>query len=497
MYYNIKNILWENGFKDKSAYQNIYIEIYKALKKAILNGDLPVNTKLPPTRLFATDLNVSRSTVLKAYELLVTEKYISSRKGSGHFIMYNQSDNEPSNYMNQGRFGGYPSLSKLGLSFRNNFQILSSDSDKGIAFRPGLAPLDIFPVRQWNNLSNNYWKQIKPSELSYSPSTGLKSLRESIAGYLKIYRNIDVLADQIIITSGSLHSLFLVSSALIDPNNDVVLENPTHPHALQLFKSLGAKINAARIDDEGMNLDSINCNHPKLIYTTPSNQYPTGTKMTMNRRIEILQWASQKKALIIEDDYDHEFSNWDNPVSSMYGMDNHDRVVYLGTFNKLLHPSLRIGYMILPNYLGAAVSSIYEQSSRFVSPAIQTVLSMFIDKDHINKHLRNVIDIAKERKAVFVKSFNAHFENDIWLNTKNNGLHIIGELEPHIKDSLFSAYLKSKGVITHPLSRYYIEGPRKNGLMMGYSSVNNKLIKETISKMNTIYTSYKLDATSF
>ena len=491
MYFNIKNILNNHGFVNKNAYNNIYIKLYESLKKAILNRDLNQNTKLPPSRVLAKDLKISRSTVVKAYELLVIEKYVQSVPGSGHFVNLRESK-KIHHYINTSKIvGGYPSISKKGVSFQKNLQIINTLNTKtGVAFRPGLPPLDIFPVSQWKNLTNNYWRNIKSSELSYSNTIGLKRLRENIANYLKIYRNIDIDANQLIITTGSLHSLFLIGTAMIDNKDNVVIENPTYPHAIRLFKSLEAEICAANIDSEGMSVKNITCQKPKLIYTTPSNQYPTGVKMSLNRRLELLKWSSNKNTLIIEDDYDHEFSNWENPISSIFSLDNQERVIYLGTFNKLLHPSIRLGYMIVPKYLMTTITAIYEQSNRFVTHSLQKILSVFIEKDYLNKHLRNVIEVSIQRKKIFTNCFNSQFENEISIDSNNIGLHVIGNIKNKLNDIELTNYLKNKGVIAHPFSSYFIGNIKENGLIMGYCSVNNKLIKENIIKMKKAYLEY-------
>ena len=490
MHFNFKNILTTHGFGRKEDYQNIYINLFEALKNAIINRTLDKDLKLPPSRVLAQDLEVSRSTVIKAYDLLVLEKFVNSIPGSGYYVAPIKVKKIKHNLKTQIIRGKYPAVSKRGNAFRKNIQIISKKEDKGIAFRPGLPPLDIFPVAQWKNLLNDYWRNVKSSQLSYSNTIGLESLRENISSYLKIYRNIDCKPNQIVITTGSLHSLSLIADALIDKKDEVVIENPTYPHAYHLFDSLNAKICPAKIDDEGIVINKVKCKSPKLIYTTPSNQYPTGVKMSIERRLELLKWASKKNSLIIEDDYDHEFSNWENPISSIFSLDNQERVIYLGTFNKLLHPSIRIGYMIAPYYLMDTITALYEQSSRFVSPSLQETLSAFIEKDYLNKHLRNVIEISIERKALFFDSFLSTFEDEIVLDSSNTGLHIIGKLKNKVEDIKLANYFGKSGVVAHPFSNYFIEGNKKNGLVMGYSSVNNKLIKETIVKMKQEYMAF-------
>lgn len=491
MHFNIKSILKNNGFGNKNDYDNIYIHLFDAIKKAILNKTLIEGIKLPPSRVLAEDINVSRSTVLKAYDLLVLEKYVNSIPGSGYYISASRSKKIKHQLKTPNKRRKYPGISERGISFKKNIQIKNTNPNTGIAFRPGLPPLDIFPVNQWKKLTDNYWRTIKSSQLSYSNTSGIKSLRDNISNYLKLYRNIECNSDQIIITSGSLHSISLISDALIDKGNNVVTENPTYPLAYNLFKSLKANIYSANIDSEGISIKNLNCKNPKLIYTTPSNQYPTGIKMSLKRRLELLKWANNKNTFIVEDDYDHEFSNWENPISSIFSLDEQHRTIYLGTFNKLLHPSIRLGYMIVPYYLLDTIIGLYKQSSRFISPATQSILSSFIEKDYLNKHLRKVIEATLERKHHFLEQFTNTFNENISIKTQNTGLHFIGLLDPKVDDVEISNYFGNNGIITHPYSRYYINGNPKNGLVMGYSSVNTKIIKETINKMHKDFLVFK------
>jgi len=446
----------------------------------ILNGRVSENQILPPTRVLSKDLSISRTTALKVYDLLLFEGLISSKKGSGYYVTYKKNIYVKKD---QKKYNLYPSLSKKSKLFKKN-RYLSTDnfSKTSVAFRPGLPPLDIFPVNKWKNISNKYWRLSKPTDLSYAPAEGLEELRIKISNYLKIYRNIRCDYNQIIITSGSLHSLYLISNSILDNGDKIGMENPTFPRAFNLFKCLKAKIIPCDIDKEGIVLNNLNTK-VKFIYTTPSNQYPLGVRMSLNRRKEILKWISNNNSLIIEDDYDHEFSNFKNPIPSLYSLDNEDRIIYLGTFNKLLHPSLRIGYMIAPKFMLESIKSIYEQSSRFVPSSTQEIMSTFIEKDYLNKHIRNVIEVASKRKELFI----SNTKETLLINKKeHNGLHLIAKFKNKKNDlKIFKSLLKSN-VVAYPLSNYYITKNKKNGLVMGYSSVNSKVLNEKTAIINQV-----------
>jgi GntR family transcriptional regulator/MocR family aminotransferase len=486
MHFNLKGLLSRNGFFLDANRPQIYINLYTAFKKAILNRSLETGSKLPPSRVLANDLGISRSTVLKAIDLLLVENYIVSKKGSGYYVRPPQDKKLKLSFQAIEKKGGYPELSKKGRAFSDNAKWMVEDDNKGVAFRPGLPPLDIFPVQIWKKLIDEYWKHITPSELSYCNTIGLQCLRENLSHYLKVYRDIHCHPDQIIVTTGSLHSLYLVANVLLEQDDEVIMENPTYPMAHNLFKSLGAIICAAQVDTEGLNLSAISSQHPKFIYTTPSCQYPLGIKMSMKRRRELLHWAAQKGTFVIEDDYNHEFSNWEKPLGSLYGMDSQQRVIYLGTFNKLIHPSLRLGYIIVPDHLMEAVSGLYKQSSRFASRENQKAMSIFIERDYLNKHLRKVIDTAKERKEIFVRYFNSGLGDSFSLDHNSLGLHLIAHNKLNITDTRVEQELLEHNIRGHALSKYYIRPNNVNGMVMGFCSVNPKQIKETIQRMSQV-----------
>jgi GntR family transcriptional regulator/MocR family aminotransferase len=481
--YNIISHLISIDKKENTTKKPIYIKVFEHIKDSINNGLIAYNTRLPSSRELAKDLNISRSTVIKVYDLLSFERFIVAKKGSGYIVCY-KKENKKVKEEKVIPKRNYPKISKKARLFQK-YSYLSTDNftKKNVAFRPGLPPLDMFPVKTWKNLSNTYWRQATPTNLSYAPSEGIDTLRINIANYLKIYRNIDCDYSQIMIVSGSLHSLYLIGNSLINKNDKVIMENPTFPRAYNLFKSLKANVIPCEVDKSGIRIDTIN-NDPntKLIYTTPSNQYPLGIKMSKSRRLELLEWASKNNSLIIEDDYDHEFSNWENPISSIYSLDKEERVIYQGTFNKILHPSLRIGYMIVPKYLIKPIKSIYEQSSRFVPVSTQSILNNFIINGHLNKHIRNVIEISKERKKLFMNQT----KNTFNFSKRNSGLHIIGKLKNNINDVSSYRLLLKNNVIAYPLSNYYINKEKENGLVMGYSSVNNKVMKEKTDLINNL-----------
>ena len=341
---------------------NKYIVLYRAVKECILKKELPNNWLLPSTRMLAQELNLSRTTINKSYELLQLEKLIESKLGSGNRISYEDSILKVQDTITKGAENKilYPSISEKGKSYLKNISLINRLPNNNLAFRPGLPPLDVFPVNQWKKLLNAYWRHIKSSGLSYSQSTGLEELKKSISNYLNISRNIKCNHVQIVIVSGSLQSLYLIANTLINKSDAVVLENPIFPNVHSVFKSSQAKLIPVSLDKEGIALKELETlkDTPKLIHLTPSNHYPTGIKMSLKRRQEVLQWASKKNALIIENDYENEIANTEETVPAIFSLDTEDRTIYMGTFNRLLHPSIRLAYVIVPQYLIPAVQAL-------------------------------------------------------------------------------------------------------------------------------------------
>ncbi len=458
-------------------------------KKKLVKG-----YQLPPTRLLAKDMGLSRSTVIKAYEILCLENYIYAVQGSGYYVNDIKDKKIKYSVRTHKQTTKYPEVSERAKHFSSGITLMNRGHSKGIAFRPGLPPLDVFPVRQWQNLTNNYWRDIRYSDMSYSHTLGLDCLRRNIADYLKMYRNIQCDYSQIIIVTGSLHSLSIIGDLLLNKKDEVVVENPTYANALATFKSLKAKIIPAEIDSEGLSLDSlshIKLKRGKLIFTTPSNQYPTGVQMSLKRRLELLDWAQENNMIIVEDDYDNEFSNWESPITSIFGLDNGNRVFYQGTFNKILHPSIRLGYLIAPPHYVGSIKAIFEQSLRFISPVTQKVMSDFIEKDYLNQHLRKVVQVVNERKQFFVDHFKNVFDDSIEIQPANQGLHLMAKLPDDMCDIEVSKMLIGKEIMSFPYSKYFIKNKREKGLVMGFSSVSTPIIKQKLEKMARAYGDYK------
>jgi GntR family transcriptional regulator/MocR family aminotransferase len=438
----------------------------------------------------AAELKVSRSTIIKAYELLTMEGYVDALAGSGHRVKGIIAGTVQNNPNSHSEFA-YPDLSDTGKSFQKNVSLINTTDDVGIAFRPGLPPLDIFPVNQWKNLSNLYWRNIKASALTYSASSGTEQLKKTLANYLNFSRNIKCDPSQIIIVSGSLQSLYLIGNVVLNPGDYMTMENPTFPNVHSIFKGLRANIQPIGIDENGIKVNEMTEPghiYSKLLHTAPSSHYPTGVRMSLNRRLELLQWANEHKTLLIENDYEHEVNNYKDSLPSLFSLDKEQRTIFLGTFNRLLHPSIRVGYMVAPYYLLDALEALLKHSHRFVPSSIQVVLSQFIEKNYLYTHVKKVIEIAEARKRIFYETFEECFGETLLLNNSpTRSLHTLTELRPGIKDTDLVAHFAKNNIITHAYSKCFVDENPKQGLILGFTPVRTPIIKQKIRLMEKLY----------
>ncbi len=475
----------ENSFIAKEA-TNLYTKVYDLIKGLIVKGSLPDGAVLPATRLLASELQVSRSTIVRSYEFLRIEGYISSEVGSGHKVRPVKEAFKPKS---QNTSYKYPDLSELGKSFSRNVKLLNSTDDKSVAFRPGLPPLDAFPVNKWKNLSNLYWKNINLSGLSYSPASGIEQLKRNIANYLNLTRNIQCEPNQVFIVSGSLQSLYLTGVCLLNKGDGVHVENPTFPNVQSIYKGLLANVQGIDVDEDGIKVAEMKQNSvlPKLIHVTPSCHYPSGSLMSIERRKELLSFAQSSGALIVENDYEHEITNSRVSLPSLFELDEQERTVYLGTFNRLLHPSLRIGYMVVPHFLIEPLEMLLKHSHRFVPPATQLVLNQFIEKKYLYQHINQVVSLSNSRRAIFKETFEELFQDTGFaISDRNqNSLQLLISLK-NGNDREYVDRFAEHNLITHSYSKCFLNKKKEQGLIVGYSPMRIPVLKSNLRRMRQL-----------
>jgi GntR family transcriptional regulator/MocR family aminotransferase len=292
-----------------------------------------------------------------------------------------------------------------------------------------------------------------------------------------------------------MQSLYLISSLLVNPGETVCIENPTFPNVHAVFKGLMANIMGVPLDKKGIYVDwmkGAKCK-PKLIHVTPSCHYPSGLKMPIDRRMELLALAEEKKAFIIENDYEHELNNWDNPLPSLFSLDKKQKTIYVGTFNRILHPSLRIGYIIVPHKLKLPLELMLKHSHRFVAPSIQFVLNQFIEKKVLHNHLHNLITVVKERKSFFTQTFNEIFSGSGFSISPNDVLSLqsLVKFKNGYLDKDLVNLLNQHNLSTHSYNKCFISNSKEQGLILGHSSIQKHIIKNKLVRMHDTIKQYQ------
>lgn len=464
-------------------------QIYTILSDLILSGELAADVKLPASRALAADCGVSRNTIMFAYEQLLAEGYVVSLTGSGTFV----SETVPiGNWSNDaetveeivGVPGQSPSLSVRGLEMVNSAQ---ASPEQWQPFVSGVPDVSLFPKDIWLRLLRKHWQNAEPEMLSYAHGAGYLPLRKALIDRLRLSRSVNGTAEQIVMVSGLHNAISLITHLLIDPGMTVWMENPGYWGASTVMRMAGANIVPINVDEEGIApTDEQLANPPKLIFVSPSHQYPLGHVMSLARRRMILDYAMAHDAWIVEDDYDSEFRFAGLPIASLQGLDSYQKVIYLGTFSKTLYPGMRLGYMVLPENLvthfAVGLSEMY-RDGRLLE---QAVLADFITEGHYAAHVRRARLRYAKRSALLREAIVENLGSDWNSSNEDAGLHMVIHLPKGCDDISIAEAAKAEDIVVRPLSKYYLAEPRTSGLLLGYANVPDELIKPKFSQLAQI-----------
>ncbi len=451
--------------------------LYLGMREAILNGSISGGARLPATRDLAADLGIARNTVVHVYEQLVAEGYTKSQQGSGTFV----TDSLPDLYLGSGPGRRHDSTSQTHpvLSPRGERIVAGASASpyQWGAFMPGVPDVTEFPHKKFGAIVTALWRNPEPALLSYSYGGGLPALRKALAQHLALTRSIDCDPEQILITEGSHQAIDLATRILGSAGDLAWIENPGYWGARAIFEANGIGIHALPVDQDGMCLpDEVGASPPRFIFVTPSHQYPLGSVMSLARRRQLLAMARQAGSWIIEDDYDSEFRFSGRPISSLLGLEPDAPVIYLGTFSKTLFPGLRIGYLVLPKLLVPAFQTAHAELYREGHLMTHAALATFISDGHYAGHIRRMRMLYGRRRAMLVNLIERRLGPE-WLHQDGSdaGLHLVLTLPAGMDDTQVVAAAHARGILTRPLSRYYVQGQeRRNGLLLGYACVSER-----------------------
>lgn len=470
----------------------LHRQLYKELQQAILTGRLKPRDKLPSTRTLAKLLGLSRTTITQCYEDLISEGYLETTLGSGTFVCENLPEKllkakplaqlNTTNELidNQTNLSSYSQrLAKIPL--------LPLSSEIKVSFKAWSPDLKEFPLKEWGKILSRFCRSEKKNLLGYSTnSLGYWPLRQAIADYLTRSRAVRCSAEQIAIVGGSQQALDFITRIFINPGDGVAIEDPGYLGAKQAFFSYGAKLYPIAIDNNGIVVDKlkeIDSKLLKLVYVTPSHQFPTGATLSLPRRLELLAWAKSENIIIIEDDYDSEYRYSGRPIPALQGLNLNNNVIYVGTFSKVLFPALRIGYLVIPYSLTSLFAQIKYLTDRLCPMIDQYVLTEFINTGALERHIRRMRTIYNARRETMVTALIKYFGDSIEIVGENAGMHLMVRLTSNLSEQEITKKLSSKAIELISAQNYYLQPNRENEFILGYSTLDEKAIKEGIHKL--------------
>ena len=467
---------------ERSSSVQLHRQIYEALRIAIFDGRLEPESFLPSTRALAKQLEVGRNTVIAAYEQLAAEGYVETRRGSRTHIVP---------LLNKVARATAPQVNPISAALSRRGLIMAEKAQPHrpahtFNAQPAFPDIAGFPFLIWSRIVARNAQSHAEDLISYESFAGHPRLRQALAQYLGVARGVACLPEQIIIVTGAQAGLDLVTRLLIDPEDTVWLEEPGYVGARNAFLGSGATIEPLRVSREGWDLHDRDLTEPRLIYVTPSCQWPFGTIMRMEERLELLAIAQACKAWIIEDDYDGEYRIRGRPVPALRGLDGADRVVYIGTFGKTLLPSLRLAYIIVPLELADAVGRAISITGQFAPLLLQASVADFIQRGHFATHLNRMRRLYAQRQEIFVALCRAHLSR--WLNVMDTdaGMQILGSFIEPFNDREVQLAALAHGLDVQPISMNYHFDKPEHGLLLGYAGLDELQMKRmTLLLKNT------------
>jgi GntR family transcriptional regulator/MocR family aminotransferase len=469
-------------------------QVYAAFRQAILAGRLGAGDRLPASRVMAADLGVSRNTALAAIDQLVSEGYLETRRGSGCYVAQSLPDARPAPVAAKRAMQPAPvRLSRRGRDLAGTQPSVSPPTESERpgkwfpCFLPGMPDCTDFPFALWTRLLARAWRQPRPELVLGGDPAGHRDLRQAVADYLRHARGVMCEAEQILILSGIRQAVDLTCRLLLDPGDAVWLENPCYPGLRAAIAAAAVKLVHVPVDEEGIVVDRALALAPKarLACVAPSHQFPLGTVLSLQRRLQLLAWARGAGAWILEDDYDSEFRYEGRPLATLQSLDE-ARVIYVGSLSKVMFPSLRIAYLVAPRSLVQAFRSARAAIDEHPPMTPQPALAAFFAEGHLAAHVRRQRKRYAERQALLLALAARHLAGRMEIAADPAGLHLrampIGAVG-RMADTELSRRLAAAGIVAPALSNYYMGRRRQSGLLLGYAAVPEAMMEPAVKRM--------------
>lgn len=476
---------------DRNAPKALHQQIYDAYRKAIVEGSLRPGQRILSSRALASELGLSRFPVLNAYAQLVAEGYFESRVGAGTVA----SSSIPDQVMSSGPSGARPAANRSGprpLARISSMILSRAESSPWLsgwgAFGVGQVAFDQFPLQVWSSLVARRCRNMNAAAFHYGERMGSRALRETIATYLRTSRSLRCEPEQIMIVSGSQQALEISALALLDRGSSVWVEEPGYRLAGAAFALTGCNLVPVPVDEQGMDvaLGIKKCRKARAVFVTPSHQFPLGVTMSASRRFQLLDWAQSSGSWIIEDDYDSEYRYESSPIASLQGLDTNARVIYIGTFSKVLFPSLRLGYVVIPSDLVDRFLTLRRAMDIGPPSFYQDVVTSFIDEGHFARHVRRMRVLYGERRSVLVESVRKELGPTVEVLGGEAGMHLTVTLPSKMRDLEIADRAARQNLWIWPLSASYRGDATRSGFILGFGSTTAAEIPRSVRKLRNL-----------
>jgi len=472
---------------DRDALAPLYRQLYERLRAGILTGQLEIGARLPSTRALASELGVSRTTTALAYEQLLLEGYIESRVGDGTrvarlqpeqllHVVRNADDRRTMDITGPDA----AVISQRGQLLVNTpymEEFYANQASGGASvFHVGQPDVAYFPYETWARLVARHARQSLRAVAPYQNAQGYAPLREAIAAHIGITRGVHCSPEQIILTAGAQGALDLIARVLLDPGNAAWVEDPGYLGARGALLAAGARPIPVPVDREGIEVEAgrQRCRDARLAIVTPSHQFPTGVTMSLSRRLALLQWGREAHAWIVEDDYDSEYRFSGRPLEALQGLDSAGRVIYIGTFSKVLFPSLRLGYLVAPPALLKSLIAARRLIDVHLPLLEQMALADFIAEGHFARHLRKMRLLYGERRNALVDALTRELGDILDVAVPEAGMHLVAWLRSGMSARTVADRATAHGLHILPISQFSLRPLQRDGLMFGFASASSE-----------------------
>jgi GntR family transcriptional regulator/MocR family aminotransferase len=475
---------------DRKAAKPLHKQIYDAYRSMIVRRNLGAGQQIPSTRALAVELKISRIPVLTAYSQLLAEGYFEARPGAGTFVCSSLPDQLTSS---DGISSGSPAI-RSGTRAASKRAMLLAPYERlpwlrGLgAFNAGQPAIDQFPFQTWSRLVMRHCRSPHAREMYYGGPLGFEELRKAICTYLRTARAVRCDPQQVMIVAGSQQALEISARVLLDDRSAAWVEEPGYWLTRQVLTAAGCRLVPVPVDSEGLDVafGVKKCRKAKAAFVAPSHQYPLGATMSASRRLQLLDWAQSSGSWVIEDDYDSEYRYGNMPIASLQGLDHNSRVIYIGTFSKTLFPSLRLGYVVIPQDLVDRFAAVRYAMDIGPPHFFQAVLTDFMNEGHFARHIRRMRQLYALRRSALVDGLRREFGSALEIHGSEAGMHLAVILPKGFRDQEVAVRAAHGKLWLWPLSPAYLGETRRQGFILGFGNTAAEEMPKAVRQLKSV-----------